>query len=147
MTAKTPLPFHTSPSEQLFILAPSQRLKHLLFTIHGLALTASLLAAIPLPIKICLMTIVVASNFWHLQTLAQTHWQFKYSNFHGWQVFIAHQFKPIEILASTVLTPLVVLIHFRTTKHQHYHVIVFNDSLPAPLYRQLIVALKINAAK
>lgn len=140
------MPKQHQPELQV-ILTPSPRLKQWLCIIHGLSWLACLIAAVPMSIKISLMLGVGGHFYWIWRNLKTYHWPIRHTDSLGWQAQINHQWTPIKVLDSTVLTPLIIFLHFTDSHHKKHAIPVFSDTLAQDQYRQLIVRLKTSQAK
>ncbi|NOQ76836.1 MAG: hypothetical protein GQ475_03405 [Methylococcaceae bacterium] len=62
----------------------------------------------------------------------------------GWDIsFLEGIFDSIEVLPSTVITPYILILHFKITNQQKQTILILKDSLVAEKYRELMVSLKL----
>jgi hypothetical protein len=131
----------------ILTFTPSVRLKHLLIIVHIIALAACLLAYIPVMFKIGLVVCVAVHFRWSDKCLKQQHWQIRHTDENGWEALIDGQFIAINILSSTVITTVVIVLHFEYQNTIKCHLAILNDALNADNYRQFIVRLKTTDIK
>lgn len=64
----------------------------------------------------------------------------------GWEWFNLECgfFSPIEILSTTYISRLFIILHFKSQNHQKKTILIARDALPKNEYRRLLVTLKIN---
>lgn len=53
-------------------------------------------------------------------------------------------FSPIQILSSTVTTPLVIFLHYKKQLGKKQSMLIFNDAISPEAFRALTVELRIN---
>lgn len=129
------------------VLQPSARLKKFIVIIHLLALTACMTNALT-PIFKMGLAAIVGVHFWFTrQRLKNEHWVITHNDAGGWEAFINGQFEAIQILDSTVITRVVVFLHFKYRNTVRCNIIILSDALAADDYRQFIVRLKTTRVK
>lgn len=133
-------------SLQLFVLQPSKLEHRFILGVHLLALLA--LLWLPLAWLVLGVTGLALGLCWQL-------WQYKrkplislrFAPQSGWAIVQADSLTAIDILPSTVVSRWVVVLHTRHTLSQQWQALLcFQDALPLPEFKQLIVCLKIYAA-
>ncbi len=63
----------------------------------------------------------------------------------GWEMALSdHQFYPVKILASTVITPYLIVLHYKIQNKQKKTILICKDALIEDDYRKLMVELKIS---
>lgn len=122
-------------------LKPSQQLKQLLIAMHALALGASIANALPITIKLALLTGIFLHFRFTMKRLESEPHKIKHTEALGWQVFDGSDFKPVQILDSTVITTFAIFLHFTDDAHKQ-SLLILNDALSEDDYRRLIVRLK-----
>jgi hypothetical protein len=134
------LPKKTEPS-LLLELKPSKRLKQLVIVIHTLALGSSIANALPITVKLLLLTAICIHFCFMIKRLESEQYKIKHTEALGWEITGDNNFKPVQILNSTVITVFAIFLHF-TDNSRKQSVLIVNDSLSADDYRRLIVRLK-----
>jgi hypothetical protein len=130
---------HESPL--LVELRPSRRLKQVLAVMHLLALASSIANALPIIVKLAL-TIGIGLHFYlALTRLKSEQYAIRHSETSGWEIASGNDFKPVQILPSTVITLFAIFLHFDKNAHKQ-SVLIVNDALSEDDYRHLIVRLK-----
>lgn len=130
----------------LFELKPSKRLKRLLIVIHALALGSSIANALPITIKLALLTGICMHLRFTTKHLTSEQYKIKHTEALGWEISDGNDFEPIQILNSTVITVFAIFLHFTNNAHKQ-SVLIVNDALSEDDYRRLIVRLKTAAKK
>ncbi len=125
----------------------SNREKKILLLMHMMALLAIGLSAIEPFLKWLLITVVVFSGivYRHRYSIKDAERLFRYSEDYGWQLFKQDRFVQIRILGSTVLTPLVIFLHYEW-QGKNYYQVIFNDAMGKNDFRRLTVYLKITGS-
>lgn len=116
----------------------------LLVIAHSIAIAALLVNAIA-PLYKMLMVLSIAISGW-------IYWRFygqknktvtvRYTDASGWELLVNNEYRSISILNSTVVTPSVIVLHYRLDNKNRYWAI-FYDALSSQGYKQLIIQLKI----
>jgi len=117
--------------------------------IHLLAILAIFLTHLFLIYKIFLLIVIVISLWYALNAelkfnkivirhRLETVWEICYSD--GF-------FNAIQILPSTVLTPHMLILHFKLTNQKKKTILIVKDALGDEKYRELSVSLKILGLK
>lgn len=124
----------------------SKQLGYVLIIMHLLALVAIWTSAITFVSQGVLTSCLFLHGYYTYVVTKKENWQLTYTEENGWQIILDND-KPrsITILQSTVLTRLVICLHYRHDITNNYRYI-FKDALSNNLntYRQLIVTLKTN---
>ncbi len=115
-----------------------------LIVIHILAIMAVFLSALSWYYQSAICLFVIISFRLYLRGVNYVG-SLRHSTLMGWEwLDQAHDFYPIEVLSSSVITPLLMVVHFKRQNHKKKAIIVCRDSLSENEYRQLLVTLKIN---
>ncbi|MGZ8160053.1 MAG: protein YgfX [Methylobacter sp.] len=122
-------------------LQPSRRLKQVLVTMHLLALASSIANALPVIVKLAMVIGIGLHHYFVLARLKSDQYVIKHSETSGWEIASDNDFKPIQILNSTVITLFAIFLHFNKNAHKQ-SVLIVNDALNEDDYRRLIVRLK-----
>ncbi|MGZ8236817.1 MAG: protein YgfX [Methylobacter sp.] len=122
-------------------LQPSRRLKQLLVIMHLLALASSIANALPVIVKLAMVIGIGLHLYFVLTRLKSDQYVIKHSETSGWEIASDNDFKPIQILNSTVITLFAIFLHFNKNAHKQ-SVLIVNDALSEDDYRRLIVRLK-----
>lgn len=125
----------------LLELKPSQRLERLLVVMHLLALASSIANALPIPVKLALLTGILIHFSFNIKHLKRKHYKIKQSDAFGWEISDGNDFKPVQIMNSTVITLFAIFLHFNNDADKQA-VLIVNDALAEDDYRRLIVRLK-----
>jgi hypothetical protein len=135
---------HESPL--LVELQPSRRLKQLLAVMHLLALASSIANALPIIVKLALVIGIGLHFYFALTRLKSEQYAIRHSEASGWEIASGNDFKPAQILNSTVITLFAIFLHFDKNAHKQ-SVLIVNDALSEDDYRRLIVRLKTTDKK
>ncbi len=127
-------------------LKPSKRLKRFLVIMHGLALAASIANALPITVKLALLTGICLHLRLMIKRLKNQRHKIIQSEALGWEVSDGNDFEPVQILNSTVITIFAIFLHFNKNAHRQ-SVLIVNDALSEDDYRCLIVRLKTTGKK
>lgn len=122
-------------------LQPSKRLKQLLVIMHLLALASSIANALPIIVKLALVIGIGLHLYFVLTHLKNDRYTIEHSEASGWVISDSNDFRPIQILNSTVITLFAIFLHFNKNAHRQ-SVLIVNDALNEDDYRRLIVRLK-----
>ncbi len=114
--------------------------------IHSLAILSSIAITLSLAIKLLLIALLVSSFYWQIQGYRHGVYTttLKYTDVFAWQQRTQQQFTTIQILNSSVITSFIIILHV-IADNQRRTILIFRDTLPNEIYRQLRVTLKINA--
>ncbi len=130
----------------LLELKPSKRLKHLLIVMHVLALASSIANALPVTVKLALLVGICIHFCFTLKRLKNKHYKIKQSEASGWEISDGNDFKPVQIMNSTVITLFAIFLHVNSNAGKQ-SVLIVNDALTGDDYRHLIVRLKTTGKK
>jgi xanthine/uracil/vitamin C permease (AzgA family) len=122
-------------------LRPSRRLKQMLTVMHLLALASSIANALPVIVKLALVMGIGLHFYLALTRLKSEQYAIRHSETSGWEIASGNDFKPVQILNSTVITLFAIFLHFDKNAHKQ-SVLIVNDALSEDDYRRLIVRLK-----
>lgn len=108
---------------------------------HALALASSIANALPIVVKLALLTGVCMHLRFIFKRIKKQRYKIKQSEAFGWEISAGNDFEQIQILDSTVITVFAIFLHFnKNAKKQS--VLIMNDALSEDDYRRLIVRLK-----
>lgn len=149
-------------------LKPSARLKGLTGFMHGLALMACLVNALPITVK-GMLFIIISIQLWYVVKRVKCEQPtIKYTESLGWEVSVSNNVEAVRILPSTVITTVVIFLHLEvrnasvgcarqnliTFKGMHTFggtskktLLILSDALSEDDYRRLIVKLKTSTTK
>ncbi|MGZ5621017.1 MAG: protein YgfX [Methylobacter sp.] len=127
-------------------LKPSQQLKRFLVVMHVLAFGSSIANALPIIVKLALLIGICMHLLFMNKCLKNERYQIKHTDAASWEISSGDDFKPIQILSSTVITTFAVFLHFTDNAHKQSALIV-NDALSEDDYRRFIVRLKTAGKK
>lgn len=131
----------------LLELKPSERLKRLLVSVHGLALAASLISYLPVVFKVVLLVIICSHLYFAVKHLNRVCCKIRHSEGFAWEVWAGNGFESVQILNSTVITLFAVILHFKRENARKQAILILNDALSKDAYRHLIVRLKTTVIK
>lgn len=133
----------------LLTLKPSKRLKQIVVVVHILALGACIANILAIAVKIGLVAIICLHLWLAVRRLNAEQPTIKYTETFDWEISEGHDFVPIEILKSTVITTCVLFLHFKQRSRNGFRkpgakktVLVLKDMLTEDDYRSLTVKLK-----
>lgn len=135
------VPQHPSFHPAQFSVGPSRRLKYALLAVHGLALSACLISALPWPGKLLLSLALPVHLYFAVRTLDRRHFPILYTEGAGWR--LAEE--QVSILPSTVLTPFAIWLHFKPQAARKKALLIVKDAMSESEFRRLTVKLKISA--
>ena len=70
----------------------------------------------------------------------------QYSSSQAWLLsMVGNNFDPIEILSSTVTTPLAIFLHFKKQSGKKQSMLIFKDAISSEAFRKLTVELRVNS--
>jgi toxin CptA len=130
----------------LMALKPSRKLKLLLVIIHLLALGSSLAAALPIAVKLSLLSGICLHLAFTVKHCQSTQYNIKHTEISGWEIADGNDFASIQILDSTVISVFSIFLHFNKNA-QKQSVLIVHDALSEDDYRRLIVRLKTASEK
>ena len=112
---------------------------------HAIAIVAVLINALDLIYKVIISLMVLVSLFVYLKR--EYNFQgllIRHSSGLGWEVaYLENYFYAVDILASTVITRYIIVLHFLQNKKKQT-ILICRDALSYDEYRKLMVALKIS---
>lgn len=139
------MPKKTEPTLRVE-LKPSVRLKQLLVVMHALALASSIANALPIAVKLALLTGICVHLRFITKRVKNQRYSIKQSEAFGWELSVGNGFEQIQILDSTVITTFAIFLHFNRDAKKR-SVLIMNDALSEDDYRRLIVRLKTSDKK
>ena len=111
---------------------------------------SSIANALPITVKLALLTGIFLHLWFVINRLKNEQYKIKQSEALGWAVLSegsnGHDFEPIQILNSTVITVFAIFLHFNKNARKQA-VLIVNDALSEDDYRRLIVRLKTTDKK
>jgi hypothetical protein len=137
-SSKKSAPLHT------FRVHKSRLLKRLLWFLHLLAVVAAVANSLAWYYQLISVMLVALSL---LHGLRRYHYRFQaYSLCYaesGWSIALQeNEFQPMQILPSTVITTLGIVLHVRLNATQRLNLFIPRDALARRDYKALIIALK-----
>jgi len=133
---------------QTFKVHRSSLLIRWLVVLHAIAIVAAFINALDLIYKIIITAMVLISLYIYLKRENDFHGlSIRHSTEFGWEVaYSENNFYAIEILASTVVTRYIIVLHFMQNK-KNQSILICRDALIYDEFRKLMVALKISGLK
>lgn len=119
-----------------------------LIALHALAAIAVFLTPLFFVYKIALLIAVLISLHLNIrEELISKKYNIRHSSI-GWEISGGKSdFSSIEILPSTVITPYLLVLHFKQHNQAKQTILIGMDALNGDEYRKLIVALRIFGLK
>jgi len=120
----------------------------MLVVLHVLSIPPVFLSSLTLINKIILCSAVFISLLVNLNR--EHHFKsqlIRYSSFAGWEIAYNSSFYPIEVLPSTVITPFLLVLHYKQQKKPKKAILICKDALINEEYRKLMVKLTIDGFK
>jgi len=113
---------------------------------HSLALISVLMLSIDFGLMLCLLILVGCSLYFQLHRYKQGFYLFtlKHSTEFSWQLLDKGKISAAAILGSSVVTEWLIILHVQIDKKRR-SLLVFQDAVPAEIYRKLRVTLKITS--
>ncbi len=121
-------------------LKPSGNLSRLNTALHLLAVGAGIANALPTPIKLAIIIMILANFILTGRDLKLESRKICYSGKGGWKIITGNETDMIEILSSTVISTWIIFLHIKAKKP----IIIFHDAMDEKNFRQLIVMLKMT---
>ncbi len=114
--------------------------------VHILAIFSCLLAVVPIVMKIVLPVGILLHLMFSLQQKEKlTGLKLQYSPSQAWEVaMVGANLSPIHILPSTVITPLVIILHYKKQSGKKQSMLIFTDAVSPEVFRKLTVELRIH---
>jgi len=125
-------------------LKPSRKLKRLLAVMHLLVLGSSFANALPIAVKLTLLTGICLHFEFTVRRCKNEQYKIKQSETSGWEISNGNDFESVQILDSTVITVFAIFLHFKKNAGKQ-SILIVNDALSEDDYRRLIVRLKTTA--
>ena len=131
---------------KIFEINQSPVLIKWLVLLHVTAIIAASLAALEPSYKIVIISMALLSLLFYLKRELRFHsLSIVHSMASGWEISLSdNQFYPVKILASTVITPYLIVLHYKIQNKQKQTILICKDALIADDYRKLMVELKIS---
>ena len=131
---------------------PSRLFAGFLTLAHILALIGALITAVPMPVRGALVVAILGSwcFYWHKARVEGTSNRalILYGEQEGWRYQIGT--KPLvktDLLASSIATRWIVILHFRTAQNRFQTFVILPDSLDPSNHRRLRMILRICEKK
>ena len=130
---------------QTFKVHRSSLLIRWLVVLHAIAIVAAFINALDLIYKIIITAMVLVSLLVYLKREINFHGLLiRHSTALGWEVaYSENNFHVIELLASTVVSRYIIVLHFVQNK-ENQTILICRDALFYDEYRKLMVTLKIS---
>jgi hypothetical protein len=114
--------------------------------IHTIAVVAVVISGIAWLYKtVFVITVLMSLWIYRQQELKLKGLTLQYTESIGWEMaFLETSFSPIKVLASTVITHYLIVLHYKTQKQQKGTILIANDALINDKFRKLSVALKLS---
>lgn len=109
------------------------------------AVIALALCVLDFNVKMALLGLIVLSGFFDVRkhVLSPSRLTIKHTKAFGWQIAEAEGVQFVKILPSTVLTPVIIILHIKNENNASYFFAIFHDSMPPQDFRRLTVSLKL----
>ncbi len=119
----------------------------LLYAIHTIAMVGVVISGIAWLYKTVLVITVLISLWIYIQReLKLKGLTLQYAGSTGWEMaFLEASFSPIKVLASTVTTHYLIVLHYKTQKQKKGTILIAKDALINDEFRKLSVALKLSS--
>jgi len=126
-----------------FKIRPSKWLYAWIVVLHSLALLICWLTISNFSVVLFLTMLIFVSYIYHIKVYNQSYQGSLKYQWKGKWSFAENQspFKTIQILPESVLTPLVIILHFKQAKHKKV-LLISRDTMPVKAYKRLMVMLK-----
>lgn len=125
---------------------PSPRLNYAKITLHLLAITAVMTNTLPIWVQVGFSIALLGHLYWTLTSFNTAAIKIKHRDIAGWEVAVEDEFTSVQILPSTVITTLLVIVHFKILNSKDKNgvktVLIPFDALNEKDFRHLIVRLK-----
>ena len=131
---------------QTFKIKSSSLLIKCLVALHVMAVFAAIFNTLELSYKVIIIALVIISLWRYVKReVAAKAFSIRFSSISGWEVaMLDDSFDAIEILPTTVITPYLIVLHFKMPDKQKHIVLIVKDALTYDEYRQLKVQLRIS---
>lgn len=112
---------------------------------HGLAMAACLFNTLPVVLRVLAFAAVVCSFMQSFEQHCNSARviELRYSDSRGWALGDGIKRLPISLLASTISTSWIVVLHYRPPQQSKQTLLILRDAVTTEEYRQLRVALRI----
>ncbi len=121
-------------------LKPSRMVQRMLIVIHFIALAASIVNALPLPLKLGTAALVGLNYRLTLPRFNKEQRKIRHTEKRGWEISAGNDFEAVDLLNSTVVTTFFIFLHLQNKPS----ILIAKDALSEGDYRQLIVKLKMS---
>lgn len=127
-----------------FTIGRSVRLLQFMHVMHGFAILACGLNALPVVYRLVLMGLVLASWAYQHNNSKPKAIDLRYSDLGGWAIcFDRQEYQEIDIKPTTVIGNILIILHY-AIGYNSYSMVILNDAIPSGDYRRLNVLLKIS---
>jgi len=138
-----------SEPTQLFKINQSSLLIKCLLILHLLPIPFIFLISLPYISRVLLIVSILMSLWLYLrkEIYFKSRW-IRYSSMKGWEFADFYPvFFQMQVLPSTVLTPYLLILHFKLQNNSKKTILICRDALIDDSYRKLLVLLKISGLK
>lgn len=139
MSAKSEAPLWIEVKQSRYLLI-------LIILTHSLAILSVLMLSLFFGLKLLFISLIFGSLYFQLYRYKQEFYLFilKHSAEFSWQLLDKADFVEAQILGSSVISEWLIILHVQIDKKRR-SLLVFQDAVPAEIYRQLRVTLKITS--
>ncbi len=133
----------------VFIIRQSSILIYGLILLHLTAVIAALCNGLDFGVRLGVGALILASLFYYLKRELRFQSIFiRHGPINGWEIaYSAGRYIAVDILPSTVVSPYLVILHFKQTDKLKQTIFILKDALMGDEYRKLMVQLKILGLK
>ena len=139
MSAKSEVPIWVEVKQSRYLLI-------LIILTHSLAILSVLMLSLFFGLKLLFISLIFGSLYFQLYRYKQEFYLFvlKHTTQFSWQLLDKADFVEVQILGSSVISEWLIILHVQIDKKRR-SLLVFQDAVPAEIYRQLRVSLKITS--
>lgn len=114
---------------------------------HAVAFFAAMINNLAITYKLISVPLLLVSLFYYLKHSNQ-QFIIRHKLLSGWEIaFIENHFITTEILPSTVISPYLIVLHYKQENQKKRTALICKDALHKDEYRKLVVELKIAGLK
>ncbi len=137
MSAKSEAPLLIEVKQSRYLLI-------LIILTHSLAILSVLMLSLFFGLKLLFISLIFGSLYFQLYRYKQEFYLFilKHTTQFSWQLLDKADFVEVQVLGSSVVSEWLIVLHVLIDKKRR-SLLVFQDAVPAEIYRQLRVTLKI----
>jgi len=139
LSAKSEAPLWIAVKQSRYLLI-------LIILTHSVAIICVLMLSSDFSLMLCLLIFVACSLFFQLYRYRQGFYLFilRHSAEFSWQLLEKDKVLAAAILGSSVVSAWLIILHVQIDNKRR-SLLVFQDAVPAEIYRQLRVTLKITS--